>query len=101
MTFEEKIYEELRKVPRGRVTTYKILAEKIGSKAYRTVGQAMKNNPYAPEVPCHRVVSSNGKIGGFMGKIEGKEISRKIELLKSEGVGIKNGKVEDFKSMVF
>ena len=50
-TFAEKAYDILRKVPAGRVTTYKEIAHALGSKAYRGVGQAMRTNPYAPEVP--------------------------------------------------
>ena len=50
-TFAEKAYDVLRKVPAGRVTTYKEIAHALGSKAYRGVGQAMRTNPYAPEVP--------------------------------------------------
>ena len=50
-TFAEKAYDILRKVPEGRVTTYKEIARALGTRAYRTVGQAMKRNPYAPEVP--------------------------------------------------
>jgi methylated-DNA-[protein]-cysteine S-methyltransferase len=50
-TFAEKAYDLLRKVPQGRVTTYKEIAQALGTKAYRGVGQAMKRNPYAPEVP--------------------------------------------------
>ena len=50
-TFAEKAYDLLRKVPAGRVTTYKELAHALGTKAYRGIGQAMKRNPYAPEVP--------------------------------------------------
>ncbi len=49
--FNDKAYDLLRKVPAGRVTTYKELAHALGTKAYRGVGQAMKKNPYAPEVP--------------------------------------------------
>jgi methylated-DNA-[protein]-cysteine S-methyltransferase len=49
--FAEKAYELLRQVPKGRVTTYKEIAHALGSRSYRGVGQAMKNNPYAPEVP--------------------------------------------------
>ncbi len=94
MSFAEKVYEELRKVPKGKVTTYKLLAEKLGTKAYRAVGSALKNNPYAPEVPCHRVIKSDGKIGGFMGKIGGEEVARKIVLLRNEGVEILGGKVD-------
>ncbi len=50
-TFAEKAYELLRQVPKGRVTTYKEIAHALGTRSYRGVGQAMKNNPYAPEVP--------------------------------------------------
>ncbi|MGD9291206.1 MAG: MGMT family protein [Desulfobacterales bacterium] len=49
--FAEKAYDLLRKVPEGRVTTYKEIAHGLGTKAYRSVGQAMKRNPFAPEVP--------------------------------------------------
>jgi len=94
MTFAEKVYDELRKVPRGKVTTYKVLAEKLGTKAYRAVGTAMKNNPYAPEVPCHRVVRSDGMVGGFMGKMDGEEVAKKIVTLRDEGVVVAGGKVD-------
>jgi methylated-DNA-[protein]-cysteine S-methyltransferase len=50
-TFADKAYDLLRKVPKGRVTTYKEIAHALGTKAYRGVGQAMRTNPYAPEVP--------------------------------------------------
>jgi methylated-DNA-[protein]-cysteine S-methyltransferase len=50
-TFSKKAYDLLRQVPAGRVTTYKEIAHALGTKAYRGVGQAMKKNPYAPEVP--------------------------------------------------
>ena len=50
-TFADKAYDLLRKVPAGRVTTYKEIAHALGTKAYRGVGQAMRTNPYAPEVP--------------------------------------------------
>ncbi|MEK6943689.1 MAG: MGMT family protein [Nanoarchaeota archaeon] len=97
-SFNEKVYSLLRKVPKGKVTTYKVLAESLGTKAYRAVGQAMRCNPYAPKVPCHRVVASDGKIGGFMGSqdTKGKEIKKKISMLKKEGIKIKNNKIIDF-----
>lgn len=101
MKFSQKVYRLLQKVPKGRVTTYKILAEKLGSKAYRAVGSALKNNPYVPEVPCHRVVRSDGRVGGFMGKTSGWEISRKIEMLNKEGVGVIDGKIVNFQSVLF
>jgi len=99
--FEEKVYTVLKQVPKGRVTTYKKLAEKIGTKAYRAVGTALANNPYAPKVPCHRVVASDGSIGGFAGKKSGKSINKKIKLLKEEGVLVKEGKILDFEEIVF
>lgn len=94
MSFAEEVYRELKLVPRGKVTTYKALAERLGTKAYRAVGTAMKNNPYAPEVPCHRVVRSDGFVGGFMGKTSGAEVEKKISLLQTEGVKVIEGKID-------
>ena len=103
MSFNERIYALLKKVPKGKVTTYKILAEKLGTKAYRAVGQAMRCNPYAPKVPCHRVVKSDGNIGGFSGSLNpySMEVKRKINMLKHEGVLIKNNKIIDFEKIIF
>lgn len=94
MTFAEKVYQELRKVPKGKVTTYKLLASKLGTKAYRAVGSALKNNPYAPKVPCHRVIKTDGRVGGFMGKLTGEEVARKIVMLRNEGVEVIGGRVK-------
>jgi len=92
-TFDEKCYEILRKVPRGKVTTYKAIAEKLNSKAYRQVGRAMNKNPYGfssgGDVPCHRVIGSNGKLIGFAHGLR-----KKSQMLKSEGIEIKNGKID-------
>lgn len=91
--FQRKCYEALKaKVPKGSVISYGGLAKLVGSpKAYRAVGSAMNKNPFAPEVPCHRVVKSNGEIGGFAG-----DIAIKIKLLKKEGVETVNGKIVNF-----
>ncbi len=91
--FAERVYELCRRVPKGRVTTYGDIAKALGTKGYQAVGNALRCNPYAPVVPCHRVVKSDGSIGGFKGKINDKEIEEKIKLLKSEGVKIKNNKI--------
>ncbi|MBS3096073.1 MGMT family protein [Candidatus Woesearchaeota archaeon] len=91
--FNQKVYELLKKIPKGKVTTYRILAEKLGTKAYRAVGNAMATNPYAPKVPCHRVVNSNGNVGNYSGK-GGKK--GKIRMLEKEGIKIKNGRVVEF-----
>jgi methylated-DNA-[protein]-cysteine S-methyltransferase len=95
-TFNERVWGKMRKIPRGRVTTYKQLARALNTRAYRAVGNACRRNPYAPKVPCHRVVKTDGTIGGFDGKMRGKNIKRKIAMLKREGVKVKDGKVIDF-----
>ncbi|MBI2656079.1 MGMT family protein [Candidatus Woesearchaeota archaeon] len=102
-SFNEKVYALLRKVPKGKVTTYKALAEALGTKAYRAVGQAMRCNPYAPKVPCHRVVASDGTVGGFSGSRNPKsrEVKRKIKILRSEGVKVHNNTIVDFKKEYF
>lgn len=96
MAFADKVYSLCKKVPKGRVTTYKEIANAIGTGAYRAVGQALRNNPYAPVVPCHRVVYSDGSIGGFDGQVEGPNIRRKIRLLEKEGIKVARGKISNF-----
>lgn len=96
MSFNENCYALLKKVPKGRVTTYKELAQALGTKAYRAVGNAMNKNPYSPQVPCHRVVNSDGKIGGFAHGTK-----RKIAILKKEGIVVENGKIVDFEKKLF
>ncbi|MBS3146508.1 MGMT family protein [Candidatus Woesearchaeota archaeon] len=96
--FYEKVYEKLRKVPSGRVVTYKILAEVLNSKAYRAVGSAMRKNKNAPVIPCHRVVKSSGEIGNFSG--EG-GVKAKIKMLEKEGIKIKNNRIIDFEKVLF
>lgn len=98
---QQKTYELLKKVPKGRVTTYKALANALGTKAYRAIGQFMRTNPYAPDVPCHRVVASDGSIGGFMGNSNGKSIQKKIAMLQEEGVKIDGQKIVDFAVVQF
>tara|TARA_B100001971_G_C17983077_1_gene428423 strand:- start:399 stop:710 length:312 start_codon:yes stop_codon:yes gene_type:complete len=88
-TFNERCYELLRKVPKGKITTYKEIAKSLGTKGYRAVGNAMNKNPYAPKIPCYRVIKSNGEIGGFASGIK-----NKINLLKKEGIKIENGKID-------
>lgn len=94
--FAEKCYRALRRVPAGKVTTYKALAHAINSRAYRAVGRAMKLNPHAPRVPCHRVVCSNGRLGGFA-----KGPDAKQRLLKREGVSVSGGRILDFQERLF
>ncbi|OIO80305.1 cysteine methyltransferase [Candidatus Pacearchaeota archaeon CG1_02_32_132] len=89
MNFNENCYQILRKVPKGKVTTYKALAEAMDTKAYRAVGNAMNKNPYAPQVPCHRVINANGRLGGFASGLK-----NKIKILRSEGIEIINDKID-------
>ncbi|MCX6991713.1 MAG: MGMT family protein [Kiritimatiellaeota bacterium] len=84
--FQKQVYAALKQVPRGRVTTYKQLAECLGCRSCRAVGQALKRNPYAPKVPCHRVIASDLTPGGFMGRRGGAALRRKLDLLAKEGV---------------
>ena len=96
MSFYENVYKLCRKVPKGRVTTYKILAEKLGTKAYRAVGTAMNKNPYAPKVPCHRVVNSNGGVGGFASGVR-----KKMRMLEKEGVKVRKNKILNFERVLY
>ncbi len=90
MGFSRKVYDLCRKIPKGKVTTYKIIAEKLGTMAYRAVGNALHRNPYAPKVPCHRVVGRDGRLVGFA-----QGIRKKKQMLEAEGVRIKGGRVAD------
>ena len=94
--FNEKVWNLTKKIPKGKVSTYKILAQKLGCKAYRAVGNALNKNPHAPIVPCHRVVKSDGSVGGFA---HGQK--RKIEMLKKEGIKIRDGKIIDLKKVLY
>lgn len=76
------------------MTTYKEIADALGTKGYRAIGQVLKKNPYAPVVPCHRVVKTDGSLGGFKGCAHGKEIVEKEMLLRKEGVEIKENKID-------
>lgn len=87
----ERVYELLRRVPPGRVTTYKALAERLGTRAYRAIGVILSKNPDIPVVPCHRVVMSDGRLGGYA-----RGVDEKRRLLLSEGVPVVNNRVVGF-----
>ena len=89
--FERRVYEHISRVPRGRVTTYAAVGRGIGCRSAQAIGQALRRNPFAPEVPCHRVVRSDLSLGGYSGHTEGAELRRKIELLEGEGVEVRDG----------
>ncbi len=96
LSFNERCYALLLKIPKGRVTTYKAIAEALDCKAYQAVGNAMNHNPNPVTVPCHRVVNSDGRLGGYAFGSE-----RKVALLTEEGIGIENGKIQDFEAVYF
>ena len=89
ISFREKAFSIVKKIPRGKTLTYKKVAQKAGSpKAWRTVGNILNKNRN-PNIPCHRIVKSDGKIGGY-----NKGTKRKTSLLKKEGVKFnKYGKI--------
>ncbi len=92
--FYRKVYEVVKNIPKGKVMTYKQIGEKLNSKAYQAIGQALRNNPDPKSIPCHRVIKSNGEIGGYFGHIDDNLSKKKEELLQNEGVKITNGKVD-------
>lgn len=82
-------------IPEGWVSTYGVLASELGSSA-RAVGQALKRNPDLVKVPCHRVVCSNGRLGGYSAGL-----NEKIRLLECEGVLIRDNRVVDFEKKLY
>jgi methylated-DNA-[protein]-cysteine S-methyltransferase len=90
ISFQERVYEVVRKIPKGRVMTYREVARLAGRpRAWRTVGNILnKSASWRTKIPCHRIIKSDGKIGGYK---EGTK--RKATLLKKEGVVIKNRRV--------
>ena len=88
--FERAVLVATFKIPKGKVSTYKGIAKKIGRpRAYRAVGNALHKNPLAPIVPCHRVVRSDGRFGG-----EKKGAESRRAFLEKEAIPIENGRVK-------
>ncbi len=95
--FEREVLVATFKIPKGKVSTYKSIAEKIGRpRAYRAVGNALHKNPLAPTVPCHRVVKSDGTFGG-----EKKGAESRRSLLEEEGIPIENDRVKISDEILF
>jgi len=91
-TFYEIVYNLVRKIPKGKVTTYGEIARKIGDKKYaRAVGNALHNNPYFGDVPCHRVVNREGKLAE---NFAFKSLKSQKSMLEAEGVEICDNKVD-------
>jgi methylated-DNA-[protein]-cysteine S-methyltransferase len=97
MNLEYKVYKKLLDVPKGKITTYGDLGKAVGLKnGQRIIGKIMNKNPYPALVPCHRVVMSTGKIGGYS---YGENV--KTKMLSDEGIEIINGSIENFDKRLF
>ena len=95
-SFEDQCLKLLGQIPAGKVTTYREIARALDSKAYRAVGRAMAKNRNLVVVPCHRVVCSDGKVGGYANGVD-----QKIELLEREGVAVIRERVIDLESVMY
>ena len=96
MNFNDKCYQLLAKIPKGKISTYKEIAKALNTKAYRAVGNAMAKNPNPIVIPCHRVIKSDGSIGGYaLG------ISKKTSLLIREGIPIQKGKIVNYEKYAY
>lgn len=93
--FQQKVYQAVKKIPKGKVSTYTQIAKIIGKpSAFRAVGNALNKNT-DPKVPCHRVIKSNGQIGGYR-----KGVEKKIKILRNEGIVVKNKKINLAKYLI-
>lgn len=97
MKLQKEVLEMMKKIPEGKVTTYRIIALELGTRAYRAVGTAVKNNPDAPRIPCHRVVKSNGTVGFYSGG----GTKTKIRMLQKEGIKISNNRIVNFDKVLY
>lgn len=93
-SFEEKVWAVIRTIPAGGVMSYREVADRLGTRAYRAVGRACGNSPGMPDVPCHRVIGSDGLLRGFNGGLE-----KKRALLEAEGISLKptGGRAADYR----
>jgi O-6-methylguanine DNA methyltransferase len=93
MSFAQKVWAVTARIPRGKVLTYADVARTLKTNAFRAVGQALHRNPYAPGVPCHRVVGSDGRLTGYAQGLE-----KKRRMLEAEGVAFRGSRVDLRKS---
>jgi len=97
LNLDKLVYKKLAQVPHGKVTTYLELANAVGlTNGQRAIGQIMKKNPFPVIIPCHRVVKSNGQVGGYAygGRV-------KTKMLKKEGIKINDGKILDWQKTFY
>lgn len=97
MNLVEYTYNLVRQIPPGRVSTYGAVAKALGNKGYaRAVGKWMNKNPDANTMPCFKIVSSDGSLGGF-----GLGLDDKIRRLNKDGIKVKDGRIVDFEKLFF
>ena len=97
MNLEQRVFKKLLEIPKGQITTYGELSKAVGLKnGQRVIGKIMNKNPYPVIIPCHRVVMSTGKIGGYAYGVH-----IKTKLLNDEGIEIKNGKILDLENKIY
>jgi len=97
MSYDSIVYEVVKQVPRGRVTTYKLIAAAVGVPgSSRAVGNALGRNCDPDAVPCYRVVRSDGGVGGFRWGVE-----EKVRRLRRDGIVVECGRVVDMSSVVY
>lgn len=77
--FQRKVWLETRKIPFGKTQSYKFISHKLNNRGYRSIGQALSRNPLLIVIPCHRVISSDGSLGGFSAGLELKEYLLRLE----------------------
>lgn len=95
--FEKQVLEAVKKIPKGRISTYKLIAQMIRRpRSPRAVGNVLNKNPEIIKIPCHRVVKSSGELGGYI-----KGVKEKEKLLKNEGILIKNNRIVDFEKIIY
>jgi len=96
--FQDKVLELVKKIPKGRVSTYKEIGKALRRKGqiYRAIGRALHDNKFPVVIPCHRVVSSSGELGGYS-----RGVKKKIALLKKEKVFVNHGKIVDFEKKLY
>jgi methylated-DNA-[protein]-cysteine S-methyltransferase len=90
------VWALVSQIPKGKVTTYKMIAQTLHCKSYQAIGQILTRNTRLITLPCHRVVKSNGDVGGYALGIE-----RKISILRDEGIAIHNQRIMDLNTYLF
>lgn len=99
--FAKDVFNITKQIPKGKICTYKLIASALNKPgASQAVGRALASNTYK-DVPCHRVLCSNGKISGYFGETNNEAINRRIRILEREGLKIKDGRVVGMNKVLF